>query len=160
MSGMRPSPMRDDPFEPGQLGTNRLEHLQVLRSLHLLGGDDGPASRYAKRVFQLGETIGRIDIYEDEAEVVRSRIASPATRRGWATRSRRDRPCEGRAPAARRRRHRPRSRTPSSSSGRPARGIPRRVCPESRGRLCEQRRNREIAERQIRCAAHVTSPSV
>ena len=145
----------NDPFEPGQLGTNRLEHLQVLRSLHLLGGDDDPASRYAKRVFQLGETIGRIDIHENEAESCGRELRhQPLDAVG--------RPDPDAIALAKAELLQPggegidlvRELLPAPADALLAEYHGQSVR-ESRGRLCEQRRNREIAERRIRCAAHV-----
>src|SRR5258708_7731580 len=145
----------NDPFEPGRLWTNPLEHLQVLRVLHLLSGDDSPASRYAKRVFQLGEAVGRIDIYENEAEPRRRELRHQpldAVRR----------PDPDAIALAEAKLLQPggegldlvRELPPAPTDALFAEYDSKSVR-KPRGRLCKQRRNCEIAEWLIRCAADV-----
>ncbi len=57
-----------------EFGCQGLQHLQITRSLERLRRDDRLAADLVKRVFQLGQSIGRIDIDQYQAKAGRGEL--------------------------------------------------------------------------------------
>ncbi len=118
------SPMRMMNSSARQLGRDTFcsisRYIDVFsRSADTMARQPDTCSAYV----ELGQPVRRVDVDQDQRPCARWRTASPATRRGWATRCPTRSPLrQAQAGQARRRRRRPRPGTRATSSGCPARG--------------------------------------